>query len=149
MKAGCRRAATVLGLRLLDRGKPRRHPRRHFTHSYWTFASDTEILMSYRTALFAAVAAVAVTSAVHAEALKPVQARKVDLGSLAGVAYYTVEEDGHRLVVSLQAPASGTPVRFVATLAPEQVVTVSVPRSAGEPALDLHFVRHGEHIEVH
>jgi hypothetical protein len=107
-----------------------------------------EILMFYRSALLAAVAVVAVTGVVHAEALKPVQARKVDLGGLAGVAYYTVEEKGHRLVVSLRAPASETPVRFVATLAPEQAVTVSVPRSAGEPAVDLHFVRHGEHIEV-
>jgi hypothetical protein len=104
--------------------------------------------MSYRSALLAAAAAVTVTGIVHAEALKPVQARKVDLGSLAGVAYYTVEEEGHRLVVSLQAAASETPVRFVATLAPEQAVTVSVPRSAGEPSVDLQFVRHGERIEV-
>jgi hypothetical protein len=104
--------------------------------------------MSFRSALLAAVATVAVAGAVHAEALKPVQARKVDLGSLAGVAYYTVEEEGHRLVVSLKAPDTGTPLRFVTTLAPEQAVTLSVPRHAGEPSFDVHFVRHGEHIEV-
>lgn len=104
--------------------------------------------MPYRSALLAAVATVAVAGTVHAETLKPVQARKVDLGSLAGVAYYTVEEGGHRLVVSLKAAETGTPVRFVTTLAPEQAVTLSVPRSAGEPSFDVHFVRHGEHIEV-
>jgi hypothetical protein len=27
-------------------------------------------------------------------------------------------------------------------------VTLSVPRSAGEPAVDVHFVRHGERIDV-
>lgn len=104
--------------------------------------------MPFRSSLLAAVAAVTVAGAVHAEALKPVQARKVDLGAVAGVAYYTVEKDGHRLVVSLKAPDADTPVRFVATLAPEQQVTLSVPRSAGEPALDVNFVRHGEKVEV-
>jgi hypothetical protein len=116
--------------------------------SYRTFASDTEILMSYRSAMLAAIATAAVAGAAHAEALKPVQARKVDLGAVAGVAYYTVEKDGHRLVVSLKAPDTGTPVRFVATLAPEQQVTLSVPRSAGEAAVDVNFIRRGEKIEV-
>jgi hypothetical protein len=101
--------------------------------------------MSHRSALLAAVAAViAVTGAAHAEALKPVQARKVDLGGLAGVAYYTTVEQ----VVSLKAPDTDKPLRFVTTLAPEQRVTLSVPRSAGEPAVDVHFVRHGERIDV-
>jgi hypothetical protein len=104
--------------------------------------------MSYRSALLAAVATVAVAGAVHAEALKPVQAHKVDLGSVAGVAYYTVEKEGHRLVVSLKAPEAEKPVRFVTTLAPDQRVTLSVPRGAGEPAVDVHFTRHGEKIEV-
>jgi hypothetical protein len=121
--------------------------RRNFTRNLSDVASETEILMPYRSALLAAVAG-AVAIAAHAEALKPVQARKVDLGSLAGVAYYTVEEDGHRLVVSLKASETDTPLRFVATLAPEQAVTLSVPRGAGEPSFDVHFVRHGEHIEV-
>lgn len=104
--------------------------------------------MFYRSSLLAAVATVAVAGAAHAESLKPVQARKVDLGSLAGVAYYTVEEEGHRLVVSLKAPETDTPLRFVATLAPGQAVTLSVPRHAGEPPVDVNFVRHGEHIVV-
>jgi hypothetical protein len=102
----------------------------------------------YRFALLAAVAAAAITGTAHAEMLKPVQARHVDLGSLAGVAYYTVEDEGHRLVVSLKAPEADTPLRFVATLAPGQTVTLSVPRRAGEPPMDVHFVRRGEHILV-
>jgi hypothetical protein len=130
---------------------------RYFTPTSWTCpawtTSDTETLMFYRSALFAATAAVTLAGAAHAETayaetLKPVHAHKVDLGSVAGVAYYTEEEDGHRLVVSLQSPDTGKPVRFVTTLAPGQRVTLSVPRSAGEPAVDVHFVRHGERIDV-
>jgi hypothetical protein len=102
-----------------------------------------------RFALFAAVAAAALTGApLHADPFKPIQAQKVDLGALAGVAYYTVELDGYRLVVTLQAPESGTPFRVVTTLAPEQAVTLSVPRGAGEPSVDVRFVRNGEGIEM-
>jgi hypothetical protein len=104
--------------------------------------------MSYRSSLLAAVAAVAVAGAAHAETLEPVHAHKVDLGAVVGVAYYTVEENGHRLVVSLRDSRTDTPLRFVTTLAPEQQVTLSVPRGAGEPAVDVHFTRHGERIEV-
>jgi hypothetical protein len=100
----------------------------------------------YLSALFAAVAAIAMTGAACAESFKPVQAQKVDLGAFAGVAYYTVEQGGHRLVVTLQAHETGTPVRFAATLAPGQDVTLSVPRKAGESPVELHFVRHGEQI---
>jgi hypothetical protein len=106
------------------------------------------ITMSYRSALIAAVAIVAVAGAAHAETLKPVQAHKVDLGSVAGVAYYTQEQDGHRLVVSLQASESATTLRFATTLAPGQTVTLSVPRQVGESPVNVHFVRRGEKIEI-
>jgi hypothetical protein len=104
--------------------------------------------MSYRLPLLAAVAAMAVSGPLHADPLQPIQAQKIDLGALAGVAYYTVEPDGHRLVVTLQAPESDSPFRFVATLAPGQAVTLSVARSVGEPAAEMHFVRHGEQLSV-
>jgi hypothetical protein len=104
--------------------------------------------MSYRLPLLAAVAAIAVSSTLHADPLEPIQAQKVDLGALAGVAYYTVEPDGHRLVVTLQAPGSDSPFRLVTTLAPGQAVTLSVARSVGEPAAEMHFVRHGEQLSV-
>ena len=104
--------------------------------------------MSYRSVLLAAAAAIAISGTLHADPLQPIQAQKIDLGALAGVAYYTVEPDGHRLVVTLQAPESDSPFRFVATLAPGQAVTLSVARSAGEPAAELHFVRHGEQLSV-
>ena len=83
--------------------------------------------MKMRIAILAscAVAASFVAGGVHAETLKPIQGGSIDLGTLAGIAYYTVEPEGYRLVATL---GSDTPVRFVATLAPGQSVTLSTPR---------------------
>jgi hypothetical protein len=104
--------------------------------------------MFYQSALFASAAAVAISSTVHGELLKPIHAQKVDLGTFTGVAYYTVEQGDYRLVVTLRAAENQATVRFVATLAPGQSTTLSVPRSVGEPAVDVHFVRQGEQIVV-
>jgi hypothetical protein len=97
-------------------------------------------------ATFAIGTAIAIAGAALADTFKPIQAQHVDLGAFAGVAYYTAEKDGHRLVVTLQAGEISTPVRFAATLAPGQDVTFSVPRHAGEAPVELHFVRQGEQI---
>jgi hypothetical protein len=106
-------------------------------------------MMSCRFARSGIIAAAVLTCApLPAEPLKPIQARKVDVGGLTGVAYYTMEHDGYRLVLTLQAPQSDTPFRVVATLVPGQTLTLSVPRKAGEPAAALHFVRHDERVWV-
>jgi hypothetical protein len=97
-----------------------------------------------RFALSVALAAVALSGApVHADTFKPVQAQKVNLGTLTGVAYYTEEADGAHVVLTLQAPESATPFRVVATLAQGQSVTLSVPRGAGEPPVNVRFTRRG------
>jgi hypothetical protein len=110
--------------------------------------SDTEVIMSYGSPLLAAVAAIAVSSTLHADPLQPIQAQKIELGALAGVAYYTVEPDGYRLVVTLAGRESDSPIRFVATLAPGQAVTLSAARNVGEPAVEVRFVRQGEQLSV-
>jgi hypothetical protein len=99
-------------------------------------------------AVVVAAAAVAISSTVHGDFLKPIQAQKIDLGTFTGVAYYTVEQGDYRLVVTLQAVEDHATVRFVATLGPGQSATLSAPRSVGEPAVDAHFVRQGEQIVV-
>jgi hypothetical protein len=104
--------------------------------------------MSYRSPLLAAVAAITLSGTLYADPLQPIQAQKVDLGALTGVAYYTVQPDGHRLVVTLQAREGDSPFRFVATLAPGQAVMLSVARNVGEPAAEVHFVRHGEQLSI-
>jgi hypothetical protein len=107
-----------------------------------------------RSAFLAALAtlaigiSLAIAGAAYAGTFKPVQAQHVDLGAFAGVAYYTAETDGHHLVVTLQAGETGTPLRFAATLAPGQDVTLAVPRRAGEQPVEVHFIRQGEQIVI-
>src|SRR5215469_1276603 len=105
--------------------------------------------MSLLSAMLAAVAAVAVAGTLHAGPLEPIAAHNVDLGALAGVAYYTVEPNGFRLVATLLARGTDTPFRFVATLAPGQRVTLSVARNIGEPTAEVHFIRRGEELLVY
>jgi hypothetical protein len=109
--------------------------------------------MFYRSAFLAGLAtlaigvAIAIAGAAYAaDTFKPLQARYVDLGAFAGVAYYTAEGDGHHLVVTLQAGEAYAPMRIAATLAPGQGVTLSVPRQVGEAPVELHFVCQGELI---
>jgi hypothetical protein len=59
-----------------------------------------------------------------------------------------VEPDGYRVVLTLQAPQSDTAFRVVATLAPGQTLTLSIPRKAGELAAALQFVRRDEGVWV-
>ena len=67
------------------------------------------------------------------------------LGATIGVAYFTLEPAGMRLVATIQG-ADGVPVRFSATLAPEQAATVSVPGKVGEAATEVSFLRRGEQL---
>jgi hypothetical protein len=88
-----------------------------------------EKTMKMRIAILAsAVAAVFVAGGVHAETLIQGSGRSIDLGTLAGIAYYTVEPEGYRLVATL---GTDTPVRFVATLASGQSVTHARPVGRG------------------
>jgi hypothetical protein len=76
--------------------------------------------------------------------LAPGAAASVSLGEVSGVAYFTTEPDGHRVVATLAAGPDATPVRFVATLARGQTITMSVPRRLGTPDLRLDIVRRGD-----
>ena len=93
--------------------------------------------MSIRNSLFAAGLVTALASALaplggaHAESLRPIAAKNVDLGEVSGVAYYTVERDGFRVVTTLAQGAAGTPIRVVSILAPGQKVVLSTPNQAG------------------
>jgi hypothetical protein len=46
----------------------------------------------------------------------------------------------------MQAADRNAPLRFVATLAPGQTVTLSAPRHAGEAPVEIQFVRRSEQI---
>jgi hypothetical protein len=60
-----------------------------------------EIAMSIRSMLVAAALTVAALGAAHADGLRPIDAKSIDLGEVSGVAYYTVERDGFRRCLSV------------------------------------------------
>jgi hypothetical protein len=88
--------------------------------------------MNIRSTLLAA-ALFSLTSfgAAHAGGIGPIEARSIDLGEVSGVAYYTVEADGFRVVATLAQGEAGTPLRVVAVLGPGQSVVLSTPNEAG------------------
>ena len=75
--------------------------------------------------LFATAFAFAYLGAAHAEGLRPIEARHIDLGQVSGVAYYTIEKDCFHVVTTLAEGETGTPVRVVSVLAPGQCVILS------------------------
>ncbi len=89
-------------------------------------------------------------SAVQAQSLKPVQSQRIDLGQVAGDAYYTVEHDGYRVVATFaERGGAATPMRFEAVLAPGQTVKFSTPRAAGTPADAVEISRRNDQVLVH
>ena len=103
--------------------------------------------MSVRSTLFAAaftLASVASLGAAHAAGLRPIAGQSIHLGDVTGVAYYTVERDGFRVVTTLAQGEAGTPIRFVSVLAPGQRVVLSTPLPFG--ALEIR--RDGDNLSV-
>ena len=87
--------------------------------------------MSIRNVLFAAAFALASLGAAHADGVRPIEAKSIDLGEISGIAYYTVERDGFHVVTTLAQGEAGTPIRVVSVLAPGQRVVLSTARLAG------------------
>jgi hypothetical protein len=77
--------------------------------------------------------------------ITPGHAQSFVLGHAVGVAYFTPESGGLRLVATI-GDTGGNPVRFVTTLAPDQMATVSVPRQAGEESIEVRFFRKGDAV---
>jgi hypothetical protein len=107
-----------------------------------------EIVMSIRSTLLAAAFALAAVGPAHADGVRPVEARSIELGEVAGVAYYTIERDGFRVVTTLTHGEAGTPVRVVAVLAPGQSVVLSTPRDAGAAPAAVEISRQADTVLV-
>jgi hypothetical protein len=68
---------------------------------------------------------------------------------VSGVAYYTVERDGFRVVATLaKKDEDAVPVRVVAVLAPGQSLTLSTPHEAGTPPDAVDFIRRADTVLV-
>ena len=80
--------------------------------------------------------------------LAPGNAHSVHLDHFDGIVYYSVEQDGYRVVATLTSGGDALPIRFVSTLAPGQRLVISVPRSGGQPSVDFEILRNGEVLLV-
>ena len=75
----------------------------------------------HRTIIAAAFALTAIGAA-QADGLRPIEGRSIDLGDVSGIAYYTVEPDGFRVVATLAQGEAGhaRPFRGRARPGPER-----------------------------
>ena len=96
----------------------------------------------------AALATPAVTTPALAQDLKPAEARSLDLGALSGVAYYTVEPAGFRVVATLAEEADGTPMRVISLLAPGQSVVLSAAGAVGATPREIEISREADTLLV-
>ena len=101
--------------------------------------------MSPRLIAFA-FACLATTGASAADKLLPGNGYSIHLPSFDGVAYYTVEQDGYKVVTTLASGADGVPLRLSSTLRPGQRIVISVPQSAYQPSVDIVILRDGDGI---
>lgn len=95
-----------------------------------------------------ALAWLAMSGAAAASELAPGNGHSLRLGGFDGVVYYTVEPDGYHVVATLASGTDAPAIRFIATLAPGQSMTISVPQDVGGPSLDLEVARSGEALIV-
>lgn len=91
---------------------------------------------------------IGLTGSAGAAELMPDHAHSIALNGVSGVAYYTVVDGSYRMVAVVAAGPESKPVRFTATLLPEQRVAVSVPGRSGEPEAAIEFVRSGDAVLV-
>jgi hypothetical protein len=106
--------------------------------------------MTIRQTTLAAAFALAAIGPVHAEGLKALQGQVIDLGDVSGVAYYTVERDGFRVVATLaKKDGDAVPVRVVVVLAPGQSLMLSTPREWGTPPDAVEIIRRADTVLVH
>ena len=81
------------------------------------------------------------TGAATKEIWQPLSGCSITLDRFQGSVYYTIAQDGYRVVATLASGPKDFPIRFVATLAPEQHMAISVPQKPGQPSIDVDIMR--------
>ena len=104
--------------------------------------------MTFRSFLTTAAIAATLMGTAQAETIKPLDGGSVRLGDLAGVAYYTAEPKGYRVVVTLARTDAARAVRFETVLASGQSVTLSTPQELGAAAEAVEISRTGDTVAV-
>ena len=104
--------------------------------------------MTIRRTILATALTLAFAGAAHAGDFPPLAAKSIELGAVSGVAYYTVEHDGFRVVAILAQGETGTPVRFETLLAPGQSVVLSTPGDEGPVGKTIEISRRDNQVLV-
>ena len=86
--------------------------------------------------------------AAQAAELKPIQAASIFLNHVSGVAYYTVEPDGFRVVATVATGQDSAPMRVTATLTDGQKLVFSVPGPVGSSATEMEIARNGSTLSI-
>lgn len=81
--------------------------------------------------------------------LAPGNAHSVHLDRFDGVVYYSVEQDGYRVVATLASGVYESPIRVISTLGPDQRIVISVPGPVDQPPVDFEILRKGEALFVY
>src|SRR4029453_12141594 len=76
------------------------------------------------------------------------QATSINLEPFQGIMYYTNASDGYHLVATIAEGETGLPVRFEATLAEAQKVTISVAGKVGEKSRSFEISRVGDKLTI-
>jgi hypothetical protein len=104
--------------------------------------------MSSKHMILAALAVFAFATPAISGEMKPMSAESIDLGTMSGVAYYTVEAEGYHVVATLAHRDSGAPIRLEAVLSSGQTLTLSTPRDAGQAPLRVEISRVADAVRV-
>lgn len=99
--------------------------------------------------IIAASALVLAAGTARADGLKPIQAQHLELGRVAGNAYYTVEPDGFHVVATLvQDGKDEPPIRVHTVLASGQSVVLSTSGGLGVEPVTITVERQGDKLAV-
>lgn len=104
--------------------------------------------MTIRSLILGGALTLALATTAYADGLLPRQALSIDLGEVSGVAYYTAERSGYRVVATLAGSEGSAPIRFEALLGRGQSVTFSTPRGVGLPADTIEISREDDTMSV-
>jgi hypothetical protein len=102
-----------------------------------------------RRPLAAALLLLAAATGARADGLAPAAGQSIDLGTLSGTAYYTVQPDGFHVVATLADARSGAPMRVEATLAAGQTVVLSTPGGRSGAPHTVEITRLDREVLVH
>ncbi len=84
----------------------------------------------------------------HAAELQPIEAAAIVLNEVKGIAYYTVEPAGFRVVATVATSEGGKPVRMTAVLTDGQKLVFSVPGSVSSEPVEMEIARKGDTLTI-